>query len=112
MPLNRRRRSLRRKLHQCQWEGTAEFERKPTNDLQNRIAAHLAEHYSDELLTDREVKVLRHLVDGNRNRDIAEKLFIAEETVKVHMKRIMGKLRANHRTQALAIALRRGLLHL
>jgi DNA-binding NarL/FixJ family response regulator len=76
------------------------------------IAAHLAEHYSDELLTDREVEVLRHLVDGNRNRDIAEKLFIAEETVKVHMKRIMGKLRANHRTQALAIALRRGLLHL
>ncbi len=51
------------------------------------IAAKLAEHYSDELLTDREVEVLRHLVDGKRNRDIAEKLFIAEETVKAHMKR-------------------------
>src|SRR5262249_23981167 len=76
------------------------------------IAAHLAEHYSDELLTDREVEVLRHLVDGNRNRDIAEKLFIAEETVKVHMKHIMDKLGANDRTQALAIALRRGVIQL
>ncbi len=76
------------------------------------IAAQLAEHYSDELLTDREVEVLRHLVDGNRNRDIADKLFIAEETVKVHMKHIMDKLGANDRTQALAIALRRGVIHL
>jgi len=92
--------------------GNSRVRAQTYNDLQNRIAAHLAEHYSDELLTDREVEVLRHLVDGNRNRDIAEKLFIAEETVKVHMKRIMGKLGANHRTQALAIALRRGLLHL
>ena len=76
------------------------------------IAAHLAEYFSDELLTDREVEVLRHLVHGSRNRDIAEKLFIAEETVKVHMKHIMDKLRANDRTQALAIALRRGLIQL
>ena len=76
------------------------------------IAAKLAEHYADELLTDREVEVLRHLVDGNRNRDIAEKLFIAEETVKVHMKHIMGKLGASDRTQALAIALRRGVIQL
>jgi DNA-binding NarL/FixJ family response regulator len=76
------------------------------------IAAQLAEHYSDELLTDREVEVLRHLVDGNRNRDIAQKLFIAEETVKAHMKRIMDKLGANDRTQALTIALRRGLIQL
>jgi DNA-binding NarL/FixJ family response regulator len=76
------------------------------------IAAQLAEHYSDELLTDREVEVLSHLADGNRNRDIAEKLFIAEETVKAHMKRIMDKLGANDRTQALAIALRRGVIQL
>ena len=76
------------------------------------IAAKLAEHYSDELLTDREVEVLRHLVDGKRNRDIAEKLFIAEETVKVHMKHILTKLGANDRTQALAIALRRGVIQL
>jgi len=76
------------------------------------IAAKLAEHYSDELLTDREVEVLRHLVDGKRNRDIAEKLFIAEETVKAHMKNILTKLGANDRTQALAIALQRGVIQL
>ena len=76
------------------------------------IATKLAEHYTDELLTDREVEVLRHLMDGNRNRDIAEKLFIAEETVKVHIKRIMDKLGANDRTQALAIVLRRGVIQL
>jgi DNA-binding NarL/FixJ family response regulator len=76
------------------------------------IAAKLAEHYSDESLTDREVEVLRHLVDGKRNRDIAEKLFIAEETVKAHMKHILTKLGANDRTQALAIALQRGVIQL
>jgi DNA-binding NarL/FixJ family response regulator len=76
------------------------------------IAAELAEYYSDELLTDREVQILRQLGDGNRNRDIAEKLFISEETVKAHMKRIMEKLGANDRTQALAIGFRRGLIQL
>jgi DNA-binding NarL/FixJ family response regulator len=80
--------------------------------IPHQIALKLAEHYSDEPLSDREVEVLRHLVDGNRNRDIAEKLFIAEETVKAHMKHIMGKLGANDRTQALAIALRRGVIQL
>jgi DNA-binding NarL/FixJ family response regulator len=75
------------------------------------IAAKLAEHYSDELLTDRE-EVLRHLVDGKRNRDIAEKLFIAEETVKAHMKHILTKLGANDPTLALAIALQRGVIQL
>ena len=76
------------------------------------IMAQLAEHYGDDVLTDREVEVLRHLVDGHRNRDIAEKLFIAEETVKAHMKHILDKLGANDRTQALAIALRRGVIQL
>src|SRR6202049_1548143 len=48
------------------------------------VAAHLAEHMSDEDLTQREIDVLHHIAGGNRNRDIAEKLFISEETVKVH----------------------------
>ena len=77
-----------------------------------QIAAKLAEHYGDKMLTDREVEVLRHLVDGNRNRDIAEKLYIAEETVKAHIKHIMHKPGANDRTHALAIAFRRGLVRL
>src|SRR5215470_11310332 len=76
------------------------------------IAAHLAEHYSDEALTGREVEVLREIAGGNRNRDIAEKLFITEETVKVHIKHIMEKLGASDRTQAVAIGVRRGIIQL
>jgi len=76
------------------------------------IAANLAEHYSDEALTVREVEVLRHIAGGNRNRDIADKLFITEETVKVHIKHIMEKLSASDRTQAVAIGVRRGIIEL
>ena len=76
------------------------------------IAAHLAEHYSDESLTGREVEVLRQIAGGNRNRDIADKLFITEETVKVHIKHIMEKLGATDRTQAVAIGVRRGIIQL
>ena len=76
------------------------------------IAAHLAEHYSDEAITAREIEVLRQIAGGNRNRDIAEKLFISEETVKVHIKHIMEKLGASDRTQAVTIAVRRGIIHL
>jgi DNA-binding NarL/FixJ family response regulator len=76
------------------------------------VAAHLAEHLTDETLTDREIEVLSHLAHGNRNRDIAERLLISEETVKVHMKHIMEKLGASDRTQAVAIAIRRGIIQL
>jgi DNA-binding NarL/FixJ family response regulator len=76
------------------------------------VAAHLAEHFSDEGLTAREIEVLQHVAGGNRNRDIAERLFISEETVKVHIKHIMEKLGASDRTQAVAIALRRGIIQL
>jgi DNA-binding NarL/FixJ family response regulator len=76
------------------------------------IAAQLAEHMSDEDLTPREVEVLRTVAGGNRNRDIAELLFISEETVKVHIKHIMDKLGAQDRTQAIAIAVRRGIIQL
>ncbi|MGA9245744.1 MAG: response regulator transcription factor [Silvibacterium sp.] len=76
------------------------------------IAAHLAEHYSDGTLTTREIEVLKQIGGGNRNRDIAERLFISEETVKVHIKHIMEKLGASDRTQAVAIAVRRGIIHM
>ena len=76
------------------------------------IAAGLAEHMGDESLSVREVDVLRHVAEGNRNQDIAGKLFISEETVKVHLKHIMGKLGANDRTQSVAIAARRGFIYL
>ncbi len=76
------------------------------------VAAQLAEHMGEEALTARELEVLQQLAGGNRNRDIAGRLFIAEETVKVHVKHIMEKLGAKDRTEAAAIALRRGIIRL
>jgi len=77
-----------------------------------QVAAQIAEHMSDEGLTAREVEVLRKIAGGNRNKDIADLLFISEETVKVHIKHIMDKLGAKDRTQAIAIAVRRGIIEL
>ena len=76
------------------------------------VASRLAEHVGDEQLTDREIDVLRHVTGGNRNRDIAQRLFISEETVKVHFRHIMEKLGATDRTHAMAIAARRGFIQL
>ena len=76
------------------------------------IAAHLAEHLGDELLTQRERDVLQHVASGSRNRDIGERLLISEETVKVHIKHIMEKLGASDRTEAVTIAVRRGIIQL
>jgi DNA-binding NarL/FixJ family response regulator len=76
------------------------------------VAAQLAEHMADETLTAREIDVLKHLAGGNRNQDIADLLFISEETVKVHVKHLMEKLGASDRTQAVAIAVRRGIIQL
>jgi DNA-binding NarL/FixJ family response regulator len=77
-----------------------------------QLAAQLAEHMSDEALTTREIEVLGQIAGGNRNKDIAEQLFISEETVKVHIKHIMEKLGASDRTQAVAIGIRRGIIQL
>src|SRR6202789_3667622 len=76
------------------------------------VAAQLAEHMSYESLTAREIEVLTQVSGGNRNRDIADRLFISEETVKVHIKHIMEKLGASDRTQAITIAVRRGIIEL
>lgn len=80
--------------------------------IPTQIAEQLAEHVGDEVLTDRERQVLRCVADGNRNRDIGALLSISEETVKVHVKHIMEKLGASDRTEAVAIAVRRGIIHL
>ena len=76
------------------------------------IASQLLEHMADEVLTEREIEVLKQVANGNRNREIAEQLFISEETVKVHIKHIMEKLGASDRTQAVSIGLRRGIIQL
>ena len=80
--------------------------------IPSEVVARLAEHMGEEDLTARELDVLRHAVEGTRNRDIAKKLFISEETVKVHIKHILEKLGASDRTQAVAVALRRGIVQL
>jgi DNA-binding NarL/FixJ family response regulator len=76
------------------------------------VAGRLAEHLGQELLTDREKDVLLHVAAGSRNRDIGERLSISEETVKVHVRHIMEKLGANDRTEAVTIAIRRGIIQL
>jgi DNA-binding NarL/FixJ family response regulator len=76
------------------------------------IASQLAEHISDEQLTSREIDVLRQVIEGNRNRDIAERLFLSEHTVKTHLKHILGKLGASDRTHAITIAARRGIIQI
>jgi DNA-binding NarL/FixJ family response regulator len=80
--------------------------------IPSEVAAHLAEHLGEEALTARELEVLQQVAGGNRNRDIAGRLSITEETVKVHVKHIMEKLGARDRTEAVAIALRRGIIQL
>lgn len=76
------------------------------------VEAHLTEHMGEETLTAREQEILQQVAGGNRNRDIAGRLFISEETVKVHIKHLMEKLGAKDRTEAVAIALRRGIIQL
>jgi DNA-binding NarL/FixJ family response regulator len=76
------------------------------------VAARLAEHMGDDELTARELEVLRHIKDGNRNKQIADKLSISETTVNFHIKNLVDKLQANDRTHAVMIALRRGLLQI
>ena len=80
--------------------------------LPSEVAENLAEHFGDDSLTEREVEVLKCIAEGDRNRDIGERLSISEETVKVHIKRIMYKLGAKDRTQAVAIGIRRGVIHI
>lgn len=76
------------------------------------LAAQLAENLSDDDLTPREIEVLRLIAEGSRNHEIAASLFLSEETVKTHIKHIMLKLDASDRTQAVTIAVRRGIIHL
>lgn len=76
------------------------------------IAAQLAQRRSQPMLTEREIEVTRLIARGMRNKEIAFELGIAEETVHAHVKNIFSKLNVNDRTAALAMALRRGIIHI
>lgn len=75
------------------------------------IAAGIAEHASDDALGQREIEVLRQVVDGNGNKRIPQLLGISEETVKAHMKNILSKLDANERTHGVTITVWRCIFH-
>lgn len=78
--------------------------------IPREVAAELAEHLGQGRLTERELEVLRQVAAGQSNRRVAAELCISEETVKAHMKNILGKLNANDRTHAVTIALKRGII--
>jgi len=80
--------------------------------MPTQVAALIAEHLGEEQLTPRELEVLRLIRDGRRNKQIADKLCIAETTVNFHIKNLVDKLQANDRTHAVTIAVRRGMLEL
>ena len=76
------------------------------------VAQNLAEHMADEPISSRELEVLSLMATGKRNKEIAGKLSIAEDTVKMHVRNILSKLQVSDRTEAVTIALRRGIIHL
>jgi DNA-binding NarL/FixJ family response regulator len=78
--------------------------------LSAEASCELAEHSTDEALTKAEVEVLRLIALGNANKQIAGQLSITEDTVKGRVKNILSKLRANDRTHAAIIGLKRGII--
>jgi DNA-binding NarL/FixJ family response regulator len=76
------------------------------------VAVGIAEHHSDDALTEREIQVLRGVAAGNANKRVAQLLNVSEETIKAHMKSILSKLGANDRTHAVTIALKRGIIEI
>jgi DNA-binding NarL/FixJ family response regulator len=76
------------------------------------VATQVAESIGKEDLSPREFEVLELILEGNKNKQIADRLSIAETTVNFHIKNIVDKLQANDRTHAVTIALRRGMLQI
>ena len=76
------------------------------------IAAQLADHATDDALTEREIDVLKLVAAGNANKQIADRLSIGEATVKSHVSNILSKLGANDRSHAVTIGLKRGIIDL
>jgi DNA-binding NarL/FixJ family response regulator len=76
------------------------------------IAATMAQHTGEDLLTEREIAVLKLAALGNSNKETAVRLSITEQTVKGHMASVLRKLSAKDRTHAVTIALTRGIIQL
>lgn len=80
--------------------------------IPQEVAADLAEHTGEHELSARELEVLRLIAAGNANKEIGAQLSIGEDTVKRHVTNILAKLRANDRTHAVTIGLKRGIIEL
>lgn len=79
--------------------------------LSPEAAEKLSQHIASKKLSEREIEVLHLISKGNSNKEIARLLFVTEDTIKMHVKKILLKLPANDRTQAVVIAIQRGLLN-
>lgn len=78
--------------------------------IANEAAIDIAAHAGADMLTSKELSVLRLVATGHSNRRIAELLNVSEDTVKARLKNITAKLGASDRTHAVTLALRRGFL--
>jgi len=76
------------------------------------IGRHLAEHVHNSTLSARELEVLQHVMKGSGNKGIACALNLSEHTVNIHVKNVLDKLGASSRTEAVALALKKGILQL
>lgn len=80
--------------------------------LSPEVSFALAEHVSDDSLTEAEVRVLRLIADGKTNKEIARALTLSEDTIKRQVQTILSKLGVKDRTHAAMVGLRRGIIRL
>jgi len=80
--------------------------------ISSTAASKLMEHTPRNALNQRELQVLNHMAKGLRNKEIGAALNIAEDTVKIHIKKMFGKLNVMDRTEAVVTASRRGIIDL
>ena len=80
--------------------------------LPSTIEKFLAQRETESGLTPREVEIVELIANGMRNKEIAAKLGISDETVKVHVRNVLAKLHVNDRSAAISIAMRRGIIHI
>lgn len=80
--------------------------------LPSDVAAKLRERAAHPTLTAREIEVMKLVATGRRDKEIAVALSISSHTVRVHMKNIFNKLDVSDRTEAMSLAIRRGIIHI
>jgi len=77
-----------------------------------QVARKLADRLTQPALTPREIEVLELVAEGLRNKEIAGRLNISEQTTQGHVRSILSKLNVHDRTEAVTVGIRRGIIHL